>query len=112
MLGLTNSCITLLLALIFIPYTGNGLSKFCSYISDSFFTNYIEFDKLKEDAKNLGISLDGLNGHDAAKQIEILTNIENVVSVSLGKRILRTETASSFVLSCLSYCYELQQNIQ
>lgn len=30
----------------------------------------------------------------------------------LGRRILRTETASSFVLSCLSYCYELQQNIQ
>ena len=29
--------------------------------------------KLKEDAKNLGISLDGLNGHDAATQIEILT---------------------------------------
>ena len=30
----------------------------------------------------------------------------------LGKRILRTETASAFVLSCLSYNYELQQNIQ
>ena len=30
--------------------------------------------KLKEEAKNLGISLDGLNGHNAAKQIEILTN--------------------------------------
>lgn len=29
------------------------------------------------------------------------------VSVSLGKRILRTETAPSFVLSCLSYVFEL-----
>lgn len=28
-------------------------------------------------------------------------------SVSLGRRILRTETASSFVLACLSYAYEL-----
>ncbi len=30
-----------------------------------------------------------------------------MISVGLGKRILRTETASSFVLSCLSYCFEL-----
>ena len=29
--------------------------------------------KLKEQAKELGVSLDGLNGHNAAKQIEILT---------------------------------------
>jgi hypothetical protein len=29
--------------------------------------------QLKEEAKNLGISLEGLNGHNAAKQIEILT---------------------------------------
>jgi hypothetical protein len=29
--------------------------------------------KLKEEAKKLGISLDGLNGHDSAKQIEILS---------------------------------------
>lgn len=29
-------------------------------------------------------------------------------SCSLGRRILRTETASSFVLACLSYKYELQ----
>ena len=30
-----------------------------------------------------------------------------IVSVSLGKRILRCETAPAFVLSALSYCYEL-----
>ena len=29
--------------------------------------------KLKEEAKNLGVSLEGLNGYNAAKQIEILT---------------------------------------
>lgn len=31
-----------------------------------------------------------------------------MISTGLGKRILRTETASSFVLSCLSYQFELQ----
>ncbi len=31
-----------------------------------------------------------------------------MVSVGLGRRILRTETASSFVLSCLSYALEMQ----
>lgn len=31
-----------------------------------------------------------------------------MTSVSLGHRILRTETASSFVLSCLSYALEMQ----
>ena len=29
--------------------------------------------EIAKEAKNLGISLEGLNGHDAAKQIEILT---------------------------------------
>jgi hypothetical protein len=29
---------------------------------------------LKEEATALGISLDGLNGHNAAKQVEILTD--------------------------------------
>ena len=31
-------------------------------------------------------------------------------SVGLGKRILRTETASSFVLACLSFVYEMEGN--
>ncbi len=31
-----------------------------------------------------------------------------LASVGLGKRILRTETASGFVLSCLTYAYDLQ----
>jgi 16S rRNA (uracil1498-N3)-methyltransferase len=30
-----------------------------------------------------------------------------LITVGLGKRILRTETASSFVLSCLVYEFEL-----
>jgi 16S rRNA (uracil1498-N3)-methyltransferase len=29
------------------------------------------------------------------------------ISVSLGKRILRTETAAAFVLGCLVYEYEM-----
>lgn len=32
-----------------------------------------------------------------------------MISVGLGKRILRTETASSFALSCLSYAFEMEQ---
>lgn len=33
-------------------------------------------------------------------------------SVGLGRRILRTETASSFALACLSFAYEMEQNTQ
>ena len=32
---------------------------------------------------------------------------QGMISVGLGKRILRTETASSFVLACLSFKYEI-----
>jgi 16S rRNA (uracil1498-N3)-methyltransferase len=32
-----------------------------------------------------------------------------MIPVGLGKRILRTETAASFVLSCLSYELELSE---
>ena len=44
-------------------------------------------------------------------EIEYIKKL-GIPCVTLGKRILRTETASTFVLSSLSYRYELQQNIQ
>ncbi len=49
----------------------------------------------------------GPEGGFAKKEVELAKN-EGVLSVGLGKRILRTETAASFVLSCLVYRYELQ----
>lgn len=36
-------------------------------------------------------------------------SLGGMTSVSLGKRILRTETSAPFVLSCLSYALEMQQ---
>ena len=43
-----------------------------------------------------------------------LARQNGMCSVGLGKRILRTETASSFVLACLSFAYEMEEtyNIQ
>ncbi len=49
----------------------------------------------------------GPEGGFAKKEVELAKN-EGILSIGLGKRILRTETASSFVLSCLVYRYELQ----
>jgi 16S rRNA (uracil1498-N3)-methyltransferase len=41
------------------------------------------------------------------REITYLKNIENVALIGLGKRILRSETASSYVLSVLGYVYEM-----
>ena len=40
-------------------------------------------------------------------EIEYFKNLNNVYFVGLGKRILRSETASSYLLSVLSYHYEI-----
>ncbi len=45
----------------------------------------------------------GLTEHE----IEKLSNIKNTFMVGLGPRILRSETASSYILSVLSYKYEM-----
>lgn len=64
-------------------------------------------DALKGDGKPNSISVmigseGGFSPAEAAKAAEC-----GMKAVSLGKRILRTETASSFVLACLSYSFEL-----
>jgi 16S rRNA (uracil1498-N3)-methyltransferase len=48
----------------------------------------------------------GPEGGFEAKEIEDALNIGGKV-ISLGSRILRTETASGFVLACLVYALEL-----
>lgn len=49
----------------------------------------------------------GSEGGFSQKEASVATDA-GLISVGLGKRILRTETASSFVLACLSFNYELQ----
>lgn len=49
----------------------------------------------------------GPEGGYAAEEAEYAAQT-GMVMTGLGKRILRTETAPSFVLSCVSYKYELQ----
>lgn len=48
----------------------------------------------------------GSEGGFSEKEARSATD-SGMISVGLGKRILRTETASPFVLSCLSYQFEL-----
>lgn len=48
----------------------------------------------------------GPEGGFSAAEVKAAENA-GMISVGLGRRILRTETASSFVLACLSYAYEL-----
>ncbi len=50
----------------------------------------------------------GSEGGFSKKEVEAAKNA-GLTPVGLGKRILRTETASSFVLSCLSYALELER---
>ena len=62
--------------------------------------------KLKQNLKDKALNIAyivGSEGGFSSDEIEILTNIENVVSISLGKRILRTETASISLASILNY---------
>lgn len=61
--------------------------------------------KEKENAKTLSIVI-GSEGGFAVPEAE-KAGKAGLLSVGLGKRILRTETASSFVLACISYEMEL-----
>ena len=49
----------------------------------------------------------GPEGGFHTTEIDFLSTIENVKFVGLGKRILRSETASSFLLSTITYEYEM-----
>ena len=62
--------------------------------------------KLKQNLNDKALNIAyivGSEGGFSSDEIELLTSIENVVSVSLGKRILRTETASISLASILTY---------
>jgi len=53
----------------------------------------------------------GPEGGFHPKEIEALSKHTNVHLVGLGKRILRSETASSYFLRVVSYAYELGEKI-
>ena len=61
--------------------------------------------KSKNDAETIAIFI-GSEGGFSIDELRYATD-SGMKSVSLGKRILRTETASSFVLSCIAYETEL-----
>lgn len=61
--------------------------------------------KAKKDASSISFMI-GSEGGFTEKEAAFAEEA-GLVSTGLGERILRTETASSFVLSCLSYEYEL-----
>lgn len=56
----------------------------------------------KQNLKNIAIII-GSEGGFSKEEISSLTNLENAKSVSLGKRILRTETASIAIASIIQY---------
>lgn len=65
----------------------------------------VETAKEKKNVKNVSLII-GSEGGFAPSEAQ-LAKSAGMTSVGLGRRILRTETASSFVLSCLSYGLEM-----
>lgn len=61
--------------------------------------------KERTDADTVSLVI-GSEGGFSEKEVS-LAKEAGMISVGLGRRILRTETASSFVLACLAYEYEL-----
>ncbi len=79
---------------VFIAYEQEQLSKsFKTVIEEQFFQNIL--------------LIVGPEGGFHPKEIERLLKQKNVYLIGLGKRILRSETASSYFLSVLSFVYEL-----
>lgn len=66
-----------------------------------------EIEGLFDEEKNSISVIIGSEGGFSLAEAERIINT-GAVSVGLGKRILRTETASGFVLACLVYALELQ----
>lgn len=58
--------------------------------------------------KSVSVFIGPEGGFDEAEVEE--ARVQGADLCGLGRRILRTETASAFVLSCLSYRYELRQD--
>lgn len=59
--------------------------------------------------KNILVIIGPEGGFDD-KEVETLMNLENVRGISLGKRILRTETAPLYIMSVLSFLGEQYEN--
>ena len=60
----------------------------------------------KCNGKSIGIVVGPEGGFDQS-EVEYLSTLSNSEFVGLGKRILRSETASSYILSVLFYEYEM-----
>ncbi len=63
---------------------------------------------LSKELKNICVVI-GPEGGFTEKEIEYLEQQPNAELVGLGKRILRSETASSYILSVISYVYEMSE---
>ena len=80
-----------------------GIPLFCYEAEDMKSLPAVLLDKKEEKTVSIVIGSEGgFSVNEALKAKE-----GGLESVGLGKRILRTETASSFVLACLSYELEL-----
>lgn len=59
----------------------------------------------EKEVKNIGVIIGAEGGFDE-KEVEELLKCDNIYSVSLGNRILRTETASIFLISNILYEFD------
>ena len=59
-------------------------------------------EKYKEKEIKIAVII-GPEGGISEKEVEMLNTIDNVITVTLGKRILRTETVALNILSVITY---------
>jgi 16S rRNA (uracil1498-N3)-methyltransferase len=71
--------------------------------------NHSLVDIVKREFKNILILIGPEGGFDPS-EISFLAGLQNVSFIGLGPRILRSETASSYILSVLSFVYEMGAN--
>ena len=72
-------------------------------------TNNNSFKTILQDKYKNILAVIGPEGGFDSTEIEYLSKIDNVKFIGLGPRILRSETASSYLLSVLSYEYEMSE---
>ena len=68
------------------------------------------FNELKDFKNKKILVIVGPEGGFDDKEVEVLENYNNLKTVSLGKRILRTETAPLFIMSVLGFLGEQYEN--
>lgn len=66
----------------------------------------IAYEKSNKNISNIGVIIGPEGGFDRQEIEHLTNNINNVYEVSLGERILRSETASSYILSIIGYEFE------